>query len=836
MSWAIMVTHDHDHRSNITSTRARAERAAEGPPSVRKTVRKRAVSPVSRFNTKVALGITRSSAPCGAPTCSRRSALVSLPAAIISGSPIIIVGWIAQTFLQLVLLPVIIVGQNIQAAASDDRAAATYKDAGAILEEAKQIQLHLAAQDAATSALLDRILAIEQKVVAGKSPPPPPRSYSRGSIFRAPGSGWVGGRARVASSHVRARATAVTRRAARLGTPRAPLHARAAPAVRRGDVDAPPRAVVRLARRPDSARVAHAALGQPVDPGHRVVPGAGAGRDRVRALVRAERAAGAALGRHRAARPARADRGPPISGAGRRAHGDGGIPRPALQRRTWGRRTSRSPSRIVSAIVRGARVWAWVSIAVALDRARSRSPWCSASTDWHAGPHRGHDPRHPDRRSASARASAPGASVRTSSAAVAQRRQTEVQAERVRIARELHDVLAHSLTQINVQAGVGLHLMDTQPEKAHGGAREHQGDEQDGARRGARRCSASCAPRTARPERAARARARPRPARRAWSTSVTAQGLDVTLRRRTSSRDAPAAGPARALPHRAGVAHERRAARAGATAVDVALERDGGEYAVDRARRRPTGAAAATEPAAAACSGMRERAELLGGRSRPDRPTAAASVVAARASRRTARRRPDDPRASLADDQQLIRAGFRACSRPSRTSRSSARPPPAARRSRSCARRIPTSCSWTSGCPTATASGRPSRSSRDPALGGHPHRRSSPRSSSTSTSRRRSAPGASGFLVKDTEPVELIRAVRVVAGGDALLQPGRRRGGCSSASPAACSQPPDAARSTRSPTASARCSRSSGRASPTTRSASGSSSARSPRRPTSRAS
>ncbi|MCU1535274.1 MAG: DNA-binding response regulator, partial [Glaciihabitans sp.] len=31
--------------------------------------------------------------------------------------------------------------------------------------------------------------------------------------------------------------------------------------------------------------------------------------------------------------------------------------------------------------------------------------------------------------------------------------------------------------------------------------------------------------------------------------------------------------------------------------------------------------------------------------------------------------------------------------------------------------------------------------------------------------------GASGFLVKDTEPVELIRAIRVVAGGDALLSP-----------------------------------------------------------------
>jgi DNA-binding NarL/FixJ family response regulator len=35
--------------------------------------------------------------------------------------------------------------------------------------------------------------------------------------------------------------------------------------------------------------------------------------------------------------------------------------------------------------------------------------------------------------------------------------------------------------------------------------------------------------------------------------------------------------------------------------------------------------------------------------------------------------------------------------------------------------------------------------------------------------------GASGFLVKDTEPVELIRAVRVVASGEALLSPGVTR-------------------------------------------------------------
>ncbi|UWZ38549.1 sensor histidine kinase [Dactylosporangium roseum] len=38
--------------------------------------------------------------------------------------------------------------------------------------------------------------------------------------------------------------------------------------------------------------------------------------------------------------------------------------------------------------------------------------------------------------------------------------------ERLLIARELHDVIGHHLSLINVQAGVGLHLMDEQPEQA----------------------------------------------------------------------------------------------------------------------------------------------------------------------------------------------------------------------------------------------------------------------------------------------------------------------------------------------------------------------------------
>ena len=91
--------------------------------------------------------------------------LVSLPAAIASGNTLVIVSWVAQTFLQLVLLPIIIVGQNIQAKSSDERAIATYEDAGAILEEAKEIQSHLGAQDDALEHLITRVEALEKRLI-----------------------------------------------------------------------------------------------------------------------------------------------------------------------------------------------------------------------------------------------------------------------------------------------------------------------------------------------------------------------------------------------------------------------------------------------------------------------------------------------------------------------------------------------------------------------------------------------------------------------------------------------------------------------------------------------
>ena len=81
-------------------------------------------------------------------------ALLSLPSAITSHNLTIIVAWISSNFLQLILLPIIIVGQNLQAKASDKRAEETYKDAAAVLHEAIEIQKHLAAQDEVLSRLV----------------------------------------------------------------------------------------------------------------------------------------------------------------------------------------------------------------------------------------------------------------------------------------------------------------------------------------------------------------------------------------------------------------------------------------------------------------------------------------------------------------------------------------------------------------------------------------------------------------------------------------------------------------------------------------------------------
>ena len=113
----------------------------------------------ARFNSWLAVKVTTGVGTMWCAYTFAVLALVSLPSAISSGSAVTLVSWVSQTFLQLVLLSVIIVGQNVLAAAADHRAEATYSDADALLHEVVKLQEHLLAQDA----VLQRLAANESQ-------------------------------------------------------------------------------------------------------------------------------------------------------------------------------------------------------------------------------------------------------------------------------------------------------------------------------------------------------------------------------------------------------------------------------------------------------------------------------------------------------------------------------------------------------------------------------------------------------------------------------------------------------------------------------------------------
>ena len=84
------------------------------------------------FNGRIAMLITNAVGTMWCAYVFAGIAFISLPSAIQAGTAPLI-AWIAQTFLQLVLLSVIMVGQKVSAAASDKQALQTYKDAEALL-------------------------------------------------------------------------------------------------------------------------------------------------------------------------------------------------------------------------------------------------------------------------------------------------------------------------------------------------------------------------------------------------------------------------------------------------------------------------------------------------------------------------------------------------------------------------------------------------------------------------------------------------------------------------------------------------------------------------------
>ena len=95
-------------------------------------------SVIGRFNAAVAVRITKIVGTMYCAYAFTLIALVALPAAIEQGSPTVLVNWLSSNFLQLVLLPIIIVGQNVISAAQDARAEADHETLTALHQLAKQ--------------------------------------------------------------------------------------------------------------------------------------------------------------------------------------------------------------------------------------------------------------------------------------------------------------------------------------------------------------------------------------------------------------------------------------------------------------------------------------------------------------------------------------------------------------------------------------------------------------------------------------------------------------------------------------------------------------------------
>jgi hypothetical protein len=126
-------------------------------------VLKEAMGDVDGFNAKFAVLITRLVGTMWCAYLFGLIALVGLGPALKPGGEGI-VAWIAQTFLQLVLLSVIMVGQNVQSLASDARSANTYKDAEAILD---RLDVHT---QGGLKTILDRLDEIALPVGGANAP------------------------------------------------------------------------------------------------------------------------------------------------------------------------------------------------------------------------------------------------------------------------------------------------------------------------------------------------------------------------------------------------------------------------------------------------------------------------------------------------------------------------------------------------------------------------------------------------------------------------------------------------------------------------------------------
>jgi hypothetical protein len=122
---------------------------------------------INEFNRRLAEKITSAVSTMWCAYIFAALALISLPAAIKTGDVVVIVAWIAQTFLQLVLLSIIMVGQSVSSASVEQKINETHEASLGEFELAKEAR-ELANQELAELKMIAAEIHQVLKDVEGK--------------------------------------------------------------------------------------------------------------------------------------------------------------------------------------------------------------------------------------------------------------------------------------------------------------------------------------------------------------------------------------------------------------------------------------------------------------------------------------------------------------------------------------------------------------------------------------------------------------------------------------------------------------------------------------------
>jgi hypothetical protein len=95
---------------------------------------RRDIAAVDGFNAKVAVVLTKVVGTMWTFYVFNGIALISLPSAINSGNLTVLINWVSSNWIQLVLLPALMVGQNLESATADVRAEKTFEATEKILD------------------------------------------------------------------------------------------------------------------------------------------------------------------------------------------------------------------------------------------------------------------------------------------------------------------------------------------------------------------------------------------------------------------------------------------------------------------------------------------------------------------------------------------------------------------------------------------------------------------------------------------------------------------------------------------------------------------------------